>query len=369
MSTQRPLIFEIPLSDFDVGLLPPNARKIGSEEFKSAVLLHFVKEYAGTGLDVIVAIDDVKIGVTVVPENGQSLFSYAMSLLSERKLKEGLDILQWMNEQHPGDAEVLYNIGICHSEMHHFPEAISLLEACVKVNPSHVNAWVGLGVAYQKLGQTPAAENALHRAITLDPGNGYAHRNLGAVLMSQSRADEALPHFREATHQLAGDPGALFGLAHCLATIGSVESLIEADYVYSQVIERFSGHPIAEMARGAKTEIAHKTLRASGPEVRMDVVMYMLDAMERFDGMTPQKVGEAALEIAFLGRTGLKINDPTVKYSVKAWPEEQFSGLNLLAIMHVGIKSTQPEMDSGTDFDREYDVALAMANDKSPSKS
>lgn len=61
--SKKPFSFKIPLARFDVGLLPPDARKIGSEAFKTAVTLHFVAQYAAKGEQAIVTVDDDEITV------------------------------------------------------------------------------------------------------------------------------------------------------------------------------------------------------------------------------------------------------------------------------------------------------------------
>jgi hypothetical protein len=66
-----------------------------------------------------------------------------------------------------------------------------------------------------------------------------------------------------------------------------------------------------------------------------------------------------ALEIAMRGRTGLDINDPTDKYTLKALPGK-FSGLHLLAIMYTAFRQIDPTMDTGADFAAEYKAALEM---------
>ena len=58
-----------------------------------------------------------------------------------------------------------------------------------------------------------------------------------------------------------------------------------------------------------------------------------------------------------LGRSGLDINDPEPKYRLKSAPGE-FSGLQLVAIMYVGLKRLAPDTDSSIDLSEEY--ALAM---------
>ena len=57
MSTQ-PFSFKLPLSRFDVGLLPGDARQIGSDRFKDAVIAHFVAQYAGKGESALVTVDE-----------------------------------------------------------------------------------------------------------------------------------------------------------------------------------------------------------------------------------------------------------------------------------------------------------------------
>ena len=38
--------FKIPISRFDTNLLPPEARQVGTEAFKTAVVLHFAGDLA-----------------------------------------------------------------------------------------------------------------------------------------------------------------------------------------------------------------------------------------------------------------------------------------------------------------------------------
>lgn len=62
-------------------------------------------------------------------------------------------------------------------------------------------------------------------------------------------------------------------------------------------------------------------------------------------------------EIAMLGRSGLDINDPEPKYRLKSAPGE-FTGLQLVAIMYVGLKRLAPDADPGIDLAKEYAQAL-----------
>jgi hypothetical protein len=75
--------------------------------------------------------------------------------------------------------------------------------------------------------------------------------------------------------------------------------------------------------------------------LRMDAVMYMQAALDRFAKLDQAKVGQIVMEIALLGRNGLEINKPAVRYTLENL-EGEFSGLALLAYMHVGFGCSTP---------------------------
>jgi hypothetical protein len=63
-----------------------------------------------------------------------------------------------------------------------------------------------------------------------------------------------------------------------------------------------------------------------------------------------------------LGRSGLDINNPDKKYQLKSMPGE-FTGLQLLAHMYVGLKQLEPSLNSGIDLEAEYRQALTLFQD------
>ena len=83
------------------------------------------------------------------------------------------------------------------------------------------------------------------------------------------------------------------------------------------------------------------------------------DALQILNKLCAQKRQAIELEIAMLGRSGLDINDPDDKYTLKALPGK-FSGLHLLAIMYTAFRQIDPTMDTGADFSAEYQAALEM---------
>jgi Flp pilus assembly protein TadD len=361
MSAMKPFSYSLPLHRFDLNLLPPSARKIGSEAFKDAVITHFVTQYAEKSETAIVTVDDTDIRVLSFAK-GTDPMEFVQSMLQSGQIKEALPFLEALVKARRDDANVLYDLGIAYSELGRYEDAVMRLKMCVALAPSHSNAWVGIGVAYTRLKRAKDAKEALNKAIELDPANGYAHRNLGAVLGNEDDYAGALPHLREALHQLPEDPRAMFGLAHALEKL---DNMNEADRIYLNLIDRFPASEVSEMAREARTRIAQKSLRSNAPGgFRPDVMMYIAGALDTFDTVGPKKRQEIAFEIALLGQRGLDINNPDQKYVLSTLPGK-YSGLHLLAIMYTAFKQIDPTLNSGADFDVEYKMAIGTRNNHS----
>lgn len=357
-----PEIFQIPVGEFDASVLPTNARKIGSDAFDMAVMTHYALHYANKGWNVAVVVNEHFIRVVAIPDNGMHPKDYVLGLLRHGFLEDALPILEALAGM-LDDADILYNLGICYSELGEIKKAIAPLEQCVELDPNYVDAWTGLGVAYARERRPEDAQRVLRKALALDPAHPHAHRNLGAVLAGQGKSTEALPHLREAHRLQPSDPAPMLGLAKCLEQMGAVECR-EANSLYASIIERFPDHPLSEIAEQARTAVAHSTLRAAvAGELRIDAVMYMRSALEKFGNMPRDKLGQIVMEIALLGRKGLSINEPAVRYSLTNMPGD-FSGLQLLSMMHVGIRMLDPNAPTGTDLDREYAAALGESASK-----
>jgi tetratricopeptide (TPR) repeat protein len=89
-------------------------------------------------------------------------------------------------------------------------------------------------------------------------------------------------------------------------------------------------------------------------------VFYFLDALKRFDAMTPEDIRNVAFEIALLGRAGLDYSDPAEKYELRTIPNRKFSGLHLMCLMYAGFKRVAPEEDAGMDLNEPFLTALQL---------
>ena len=356
---KQPFSFKLPLSRFDVTLLPTDARKIGSDAFKDAVISHFVSQYASKGETAIVVVDNEEISVLTLPD-GSDPMDFVMSLLQSGRIKDAVPFLESMSKMTPDNVQVLYNLGIAYSELGQFDEAIIRLKKVVQLDPTHAHAWTGIGVAYQRMGKHDLALEPMRKAVESDPSDGYARRNYGAILMGQNRYEEALVHLRAARDALPHDPQTIYGLAAALNEIGGDDYVEEADELYVVVIERWPASPVAELARSARTKLAHKNMRDKvGGGLRPDVMMYIAGALDTFKKGGATKRQQIAVEIAMKGQSGLDIHDPEQKYTLKTLPGK-FSGMHLVSIMYAAFKQIDPTMDAGVDLQCEYDAAMAM---------
>lgn len=351
---QAPEIFQTPIAKIDVTGLPPR----GSPGFDQSVIARYALEYASKGWNAVVTVDDEYVRVVAVPARGIEPKKYVLGLLQHRYLEDALPILEALYGM-VDDAEIAYNYGICLSELGRIEESVRPLERCVELDKEYTNAYVGLGVAYTRLGRNADAERVLRQAIAQDPENAFAKRNLAAVLARSGKAADALPYFRQAASLAPNEAGVHLGLAQCLDELGG-EHRKEADKVYAEVVRRFPDHTAAEIAKKARNKIANAQLHDTvDGNVRMDAVFFMQGAMDEFARKSKQEIGQLVMEIALLGQSGLQINKPEVRYSLKNL-QGDFSGLQLLSIMHAGIRLLDPKAETGTGLDREYELALAM---------
>jgi hypothetical protein len=132
--------------------------------------------------------------------------------------------------------------------------------------------------------------------------------------------------------------GVQLDLAQGLMQLGGTHRT-EADKVYKHSIEIFQDHPAADVAVVARNKFANETLHtATAGNSRMDAVFYMRSSLDEFAALNREQAGKMIMEIALLGQKGLQINNPDVRYSPQTKPGD-FSGLQLVSIMHVGLNS------------------------------
>jgi tetratricopeptide (TPR) repeat protein len=284
--------------------------------------------------------------------------STALKILKEKKFYEARIILEELLRGDPKDVEVMYNLGMCYTELGEIPKAIETLNRCIQLAPKHSNAHVALSFAHIKENDLPKAKEYLLRALDISPDNPYALKNLGGLLGKSGNNLMALYYLKKSFATNPYDAYTAYGLGVTYQGLGDLES---ADRYFKKTLDMNSPPDLQNLARDRLREIAVINLKSKG--FRADAAIYCLKSLHYFDNKSIKEVQRVSFEIALKGRSGLDINDPSQKYQLDSL-QGKFSGLELVCYMYVGFKLFASEMDVGIDLSEEYKAALRQFNEK-----
>jgi protein O-mannosyl-transferase len=96
----------------------------------------------------------------------------------------------------PDNAIVLNNLGLVVSKRKQYPEAVGFFRRAVRLKPNYTDPHLNLGTTYREMGEATAAELQLRAAVALSPLNYRARNELGQLLMTRGRFEEAEKEFR-----------------------------------------------------------------------------------------------------------------------------------------------------------------------------
>lgn len=91
-------------------------------------------------------------------------------------------------------------------------------------------------------------------------------------------------------------------------------------------------------------------------------VWHLLDALKRFERLTPEQVRQIAFEVGTLGQNGLDYASPEPKYRLQSLPAESFTGLQLMCLMFAGFKQIAPDHDLRMNLEEPFLQALELFN-------
>lgn len=357
----EPFSFQYPIADFDLTKLPvdPVLLRENPAMLVSAVQIFYQESFRKLGGIANIAVKDGMVSVSWLPKAGdaaEQVLEHTLTLLRQGDYKSAEPLLRALIARDANHADALLNLGMLLSDQRKLTEAVALIERFLRLVPDSSKGWTALGVAESRTGNAEAAKKALSQALEIDYTNAHALRNLGALLVRES-PEEALPILVQAARLMPQDQAAQYGHAQCLLHLGRTD---EADPIFVRAIELSPLSDIAELARTARTSIAHQSMRSSvGGGARPDAVMYCLDALQKFRDLGTTKTGAIVFEIAMLGRSGLDINDPAKRYELRSLPGS-FSGLQLVSLMYTGMKLVDPSVDAGIDLSKEFAAAQAL---------
>jgi tetratricopeptide (TPR) repeat protein len=169
--------FSIAPEDFDLSLLPANARRVGSPEFKQAVTDYLKGEFGGFGgsARIVVGEELIVVNWDAEPE-GFDLMGLAVAKLKRGQDREGIQLLELARSKTPDDPTVLYNLGVALSGSGQFDRAVVHFRRLVVLEPDQANGRVALGVALIRQDRIEEAIGELRAALGIDPANAFALR-------------------------------------------------------------------------------------------------------------------------------------------------------------------------------------------------
>ncbi|MCU0595214.1 MAG: tetratricopeptide repeat protein [Desulfobacterota bacterium] len=365
-----PLSFDFRLDEFDLSVLPMDRERLKADEamMRSTLEKHLHEVFEGLPGECRIAHHEKHLSVLWIPESSKgmdSLMNLVMGLVRQRAFGHAETILRTLFSRYPDDRRVLFNLGIILCEQGRLPESTEMLRRLTRAAPDFGEAWNVLGVALSREGKRKAALRAFRKSLDLDPKNGTALRNLGA-LMARKDPKEALYYLKQAAKRLPSDQSAQHVYAEALRNTGS---LTDADLVLKKAIALNEHSEIADVCREARMEIARESLKGMVPRgLRTDIVVFCLTALESFQKVGREGTKAVVYELSSIANCGLNLKDRISRFRLLSLPGE-FSALQLVVSMYVGLKKTAPRTDPGIDFSKEYAFALALlAGKKKKSK-
>jgi uncharacterized protein (TIGR02466 family) len=98
----------------------------------------------------------------------------------------------------PGDADTLFLLAEALVRGRKPARALEAIQRLPRAEADSIRRWMLEGRARNNLGQFKLAEKAFRRSVELEPANAQAHSNLGHVVRSLRRREEAEGHLRRA---------------------------------------------------------------------------------------------------------------------------------------------------------------------------
>jgi Tfp pilus assembly protein PilF len=136
--------------------------------------------------------------VALHADSDEALYLLGFVLNRENRPKESLEIYTRAAALKTPTGDDLKIVGLDYVLLSDYASAIKWLEKAVEFEPQNRDAWYYLGRAYYTRGLLPESRRAFQAALHLDPRDARAENNLGLILQSEAKPNEALDAYRNA---------------------------------------------------------------------------------------------------------------------------------------------------------------------------
>lgn len=129
----------------------------------------------------------------------------------------------------PADPEAHYARALSLLNSQRLIESVAELQQAIRLRPHHYYQWLDLGVTIQRVGDSTAAESALRESIRLAPTFAQPHWQLGNLLYTEGRYQEAFEELRMGAKSNPGLVEGMLGLGWVAAdeNVQAFEALIQ----------------------------------------------------------------------------------------------------------------------------------------------
>ncbi len=144
--------------------------------------------------------------LTLRADSEDALYLLGFVLHRENKPSASLEVYTKAAARKAPTADDLKIVGLDYVLLNDYPDAIKWLEKAVELDAANKDAWYYLGRAYYTRGLLEPARKAFETVLTLDSRDAKAENNLGLILESQAKLDQAVAAYRQAIAWQAKNP-------------------------------------------------------------------------------------------------------------------------------------------------------------------
>ena len=144
--------------------------------------------------------------ITLHKDSDEALYLLGFVLHRENKASESLEVYTKAAALKTPTGEDLKIVGLDYVLLNDYANAIKWLEKAVELDPKNKDSWYYLGRAYYSRSLLPQSRKAFLTVLNLDPREARAENNLGLILESEAKPNEALEAYRKAIEWQEGSP-------------------------------------------------------------------------------------------------------------------------------------------------------------------